>query len=166
MPSAGDRLDAVVPARFGADLVRGVAEHQCRDALGVQCRQPLRDQPADREADDHASGDAEMIEQRDEIGDVVGHRIGRARRLREPVAALVVAHDAGSGRRAAPRRRPRCGNPCRANWRRPAAAGRGAAGLVVQDDAVEARECHARLPMFAGSVPGNGESGGSIGERS
>ena len=37
---------------------------------------------------------AEVIEQRGEVGDMVGQRVGRRRRFRKPVAALVVAHDA------------------------------------------------------------------------
>ena len=98
----GNRRDAVridcrntlVPARLGAYFVRGVAEHQSGDALGMQRRQPLRDQAADGEPDDDSLFDPEMVEQRSQVADMVGQCIGRRRRLGKPVAALVVAHEA------------------------------------------------------------------------
>ena len=110
----------------------------------MQCSQPLCDQAADRQPDHRRLFDAEMIEQRGEVGDVVGQRVRRRWRLRKSVPALVVAHDPEAACQPLRDRVPdaeiraeRVGK----DQRRPVAA---SARIIVQDDAVEAGESHGR----------------------
>ncbi len=83
----GQRLELVQRERRAAGTARrGAAEHEPLDAVGRGDRELLRDHAAEADAEDAARVPSEMVEERESVGGVVGHRVrpGRDRRLPEP----------------------------------------------------------------------------------
>ena len=100
MPSATEAMPSLstVAMRWfqdgvGPDLVRGVAEDERPHPLRARGGEVLGDQSADREPAEDDLADAQVVEQRGEVGRVVGDRIGRGPEVGQAVAALVVAQE-------------------------------------------------------------------------
>ena len=147
-----ERLDAAVfdasdplgPEFRRPDRRRGTAKCDRLDALGIARGQTLRDQATDGQADEGETLDPEMIEKSQKIVGMLIDRIGRLRRVREAMPALVVEDDTeilGEGRHdllpdaeIAPKG---------IDEDESGAVGR-TDDLMMKNDAVDACECHAR----------------------
>ena len=144
--------DPLVPGLRRADLRGRAAQDQGLDPAGRLDGHALGDHAAHRQAHDRRAGDGQVVQETEQVPEVIVEGVGPVRRIREAVAPQVVENDpeaVGEGRSDPV---PDAQVAAQGIGEDQGGPFPGAQGLVVQDDAVHALECHAVVPEDAASV--------------